>query len=846
MTFSLEALCHDLSEKNTILCLEFCQALIEDVKNANLEHAEEARIDIIVNKNIHHLSILLHYASEVLYPISNSNALLESTFKAYGAWALNHPMAPEYIHSLLPITNYIFNYVQHHPHSELYNIALDEISEVLNRFPSFYDYNTKTHLAHILGDTGRPMIARIEKKTAHIYHSGEPYIYEDDDDVEELQEFAQSFSKAAAALCELAISGSNDLPTPEISLLFQYLLVISNFPGFPYVDSNLSMFLLEFWSSYADSFLDSEDSVDFSDTDPYIVKVIEIFWNKSILPSPAQHVHWRSDSWDTFALFRSDFWEFLDSTYVLVGAPLFNTFVTNVLDQLNEKITDWARLEASLACINALSENITYMTNEYAFVAQLLQSPLLEQLSHLDNMHIRTTGVNFIGSYDSFFEQDIGKPFLFPALDYLFKSLPTTSLSDTASRSIQKLCSSSRRYLSDALPSFFGSYTGMSLYEILGNSSHERTVLAISCVIQAVDDLEKKASLINDLTTLILAQLEKVYHEYDKSTHSADGPDTELFVRIVSLLHCLANIGQGLQLPEGVTETQDEQKVQLFWDSDKFHTSKQLLEIMGIFALSRPQFNSSLEICECCCAILKSGFSETSGPFVFPIDTELEFIKAKYSTGPVECYSSLIDLACSFIASRDAIQTTYINSLLNTFFPDLGSLLDYEPEAQSNSLQLLREILAGYSDAFLEHAKLDVIIHFAIQMLNTTDRFTLSEATLFWTVFLSITNNRKQVETLAIIGPELAGTLIAKVSGDAARSELEFYSEVAKVLMSQQKAEPWFKTALLTSPKHPADKIDPQSRQLFFDQLVRLRGNRETNSVITQFWLTTRGIEDYY
>ena len=490
--YSIEVLCQELTERNTILCLEFCQILIEDVKNANLENTDEAKIDLIINQNIRHLAMLLRYASEIQYPRAPHNTnILEHVFKTYGAWALNHPMGAEYIEILQPVTNSIFQYVQHNPGTELYQTALDEISNILNRFPSFFDKQTKVHFGRILGETGRPIIEQIENKLAQISQSPDPYIYDNDDDIDELQENAQSFSKAAIAICELAMSNLDSLKSPEISTLIKYLLVISNFPGFPYVDHNLTMFMLEFWGTYADAFLDTDDSVNISEAGPCIIQVIEIFWSKITLPLPTQQTHWKTDSWEAFDSFRKDFWEFLDTTYILVGAPLLNTLVSNILEQLDARSPNWEKLEASLSCINALSENIhSHSSNENTLVAQLFQSSLLEQLAHLDNMHIRTTGVNFIGSYDSFFEDDMGKPFLFPALDYLFKSLSISSLSTTASRSIQKLCSSCRMFLSNALSSFFETYSNMSLYAILGNTSHERSVLEISFVIQAVVDLE--------------------------------------------------------------------------------------------------------------------------------------------------------------------------------------------------------------------------------------------------------------------------------------------------------------------------------------------------------------------
>lgn len=858
---SIEEVCRTLSERNTVLGLEFCQVLIEDVKNANLENTQEAKVDGILNDNIPHLVILLRYASEILYPQVQQPKILEHVFKTYAAWALNHTMTAEYNQLLMPVTNFIFQYTEANPNSELYQLALEEISEILTRFPTFYNMEMKTYFAHILGQHGRPLIEQIEKTNTRIAQSPEPYIYDNDDEVEDMQELAQTFSKAAIALCELALNelsttNPGPLETPEMATLIKYLLVISNFPGFPYVDHNLTMFMLEFWGTYADAYIQLEWENN-EDAGLCIIQVIEIYWAKITLPLPVQQAHWKTDSWEAFDSFRKDFWEFLDMTYGIVGSQLFNTLVTNILEQLSSGTPpNWEKLEASLSCVNALSENIT---NEHALVAQLLQSPLLEQLAHLENMHIRTTGVNFIGSYSVFFEEDAGKAYLFPALDYLFKSLSIASLSTTASRSVLKLCSSCRTYLSSSLSSFFDTYTNMSLYAILGNASHERTVLAISYVIQAVEDVETKAWYVNQLITLILGQLEKVNDEYEQSKQLTDGPSKEAFQRIVSLLKCLGNIGKGLQVPDdfqGQPAKEQVDAMTAYWDADKFSIRANLLQVMRIFTIDRLDFRASVDICESCCGILKSGFSESvPGPFVFPINTVLEFIKAKHATGPVDCRPALVDLSCCFVSSHSVGSSTipaqYVNSLLATFFSEVDAMLEYEPETQTSNLKLLRQIFTHYAEVFLDNPKIEVMIRFAVQMLQSTDRFAMREATAFWTSFIGLSPSSggyaQQQAILSSVGPDLARTLVSKIAGDSARSELEYYSEVIKSLLSKQLflAKPWFESALVVNPVHPVDKIDGQRRDKLCKQLVGLRGSRQTTQVVKQFWLASRGITDY-
>lgn len=872
---SIESLTQQLSERNTLLCLEFCQVLVEDVKSTTLEMWEEVKIDNILNKNISNLTILLRFASEILSPkAQSSNLILEHVFKTYGAWAVNHPMDTEYIKILSPVTTFIFQVLRQGATSELYLTALDEISEILNRFPLFFNKDVKAEFVYILNETGRPIVQQIEAKNAQIAQLSEVFIYDEDDDLESLERTVESFSKAAIVICEIAMGNIDSFQSVEISTLVEYLLIISNFPGFPYVDHNLTMSLLEFWGTYADTLLDNEGQMPQGSST--IIRIIEVFWNKSTLPVPAQKAHWTKDSWEGFDSFRKDFWEFLDATYVIVGTPLFQTLVNNILEQLNNGQNNWEKVEASLSCINALSENITPQSQvETQLISQLLQSPLLEQLSNLNNMYIKTTGVNFIGSYDSFFEESVGKPFLFPALDYLFKALSISNISTTASRSIQKLCSSCRGYLSNALSSFFDTYRNMSLYEVLNNISHERTVLAISFVIQAVTDLDVKAGYVNELINLILGQVEKVYTQYE--ARPPDSRDEE-FKRICSLLKCLGNIGKGLQVPdeaEDIERGSDLNEISLtkqYWDEDKFGIRPKLLQVMRIFAIEREGFNTSVNVCENCCAILKSGFSENlPGPFVFPIDTVLEFIKAKYGVGPASCYSSLIDLSCCFVSSysvgSSSIPADYLNSLLDTFFLDYNVMLDSEPDGQTGKLKLLKQIFTHYLSVLLNNPKLEVMIRFALEMLKSNDRFVMREATFFWTNLISTTgceneeDERKIELILGEVGLKLTETILNEVSGACARSELEFYGEILKSLMAKRMnmARKWVEYVLVQQPSEEGNegrivgdggarlrKLELGKRRMFYQQLVNLRGKRDTNKVVKQFWLAARGMESDY
>lgn len=841
-----------LNEKNAVLCLEFCQMLIEDTHGSgNLALQNELKIGSILKGNIDSLVMLLDFSCQSLYPESKSDMLLEHIFKTYSAWSVNYLVTSEVAERFLPITHFIFNYINSGGDSgSLFHIAIEEVAEILERYPKFFSPSLRRNLGEILVRLGEPLTTAIERKNEEI-NKMLTYSYEKDDEIEEIELFTRDFLKITVSLCEAEIGNPDRLNSNEISKLFEYLLIISNFPGVPYVDHNLSMYLLEFWGTYSDSFLDGEDSV--IESNPIILRVIEVFWNKSCLPS--QRLNWNFESSEAFYSFRRDFWEFLELTYPLVGASLFKTFVQNILENLNTE-RDWIKIEASLSCVTALSDSIP-LGNEYDYLSQLLSSVFFSKLSELEDMDIRTTAVNFVGSYDSFFELDHGKPFLFGVLDYLFKSLSISKLSNTASKSIQKLCSSCRSFLSNNLDDFFQTYNNMRLFERLDNVSHQRTVFAISCVIQALKNLESKALYSDQLLTIILKELEKDSIKYSEIIQSSNIDKSILeisFDRIVSLLKCISSIGKGLQEPDDVFMfTTDELSLQEeFWACDKYHIRSRIVEVIKVFAIQRFEFNMSYPICEACCEILKSGFSErVPGPFVFSSETSLEFIKAKGNNSSDETlFPLIVDFSNCFVTSvsveNSASSGFFVNSLLELFYAHLETVVKDEPEMQSTYLKFFAQIIGKYMNHFVEDPHADVILKFASSQLSSQERFVIRESTKFWCIFIQ-SKNEKVGSALNNIGPIVMEILVSKISGDSARSELNSYADVIKQFMARRTmmATSLLENALLKHPTSKVNKIDQNLRNRTFHQLVNLRGRKETNNIIKEYWLSARGITDY-
>lgn len=96
------------------------------------------------------------------------------------------------------------------------------------------------------------------------------------------------------------------------------------------------------------------------------------------------------------------------------------------------------------------------------------------------------------------------------------------------------------------------------------------------------------------------------------------------------------------------------------------------------------------------------------------------------------------------------------------------------------------------------------------------------------------------------LGPALARSLIYNVGGNASRSELDKLSEPLKKLVIQHpRSKDWLEAALF-DPSFPGSEASQQDKSMFLKKILSLRGARQTNTVVKDFWMTCRGIKYAY
>lgn len=96
------------------------------------------------------------------------------------------------------------------------------------------------------------------------------------------------------------------------------------------------------------------------------------------------------------------------------------------------------------------------------------------------------------------------------------------------------------------------------------------------------------------------------------------------------------------------------------------------------------------------------------------------------------------------------------------------------------------------------------------------------------------------------LGPLLARSLINNIGGNASRSELDKLSDPLKKLVTQHvRSKDWLEAALFEA-SFPSSEASQEDKALFLKKIISLRGARQTNAVVKDFWMTCRGTKYAY
>lgn len=385
---------------------------------------------------------------------------------------------------------------------------------------------------------------------------------------------------------------------------------------------------LEFWTTFTEFLVDSVFTAGeklppwMENARQYIPEVIKACWNKIRMPPLEIFTKWDSTARDVFREFRSDVKDLLQSSYALLGISIFDELAQLALESLGNRA--WLHLEATLFCLNALSDDVSEENSLDGILSKLFGSTLFDTMMDSNSVPTATkqTAVNIIIHFTGFFERRT--EYLPSMLRFLFESLKIPTLASVAAKAIQSSCWECRKQLVPEIGAFLHQYDILVAWEGVEVGTKEKVIGAIAAIIQALPSDEER---IRPLDTL-LQYVERDVQACVDSTkqHRVEEAQTHG----VCALRCLVHIGKAFQSPNDVPIDLDAKVIQSsFWIGGKGEsTQAQIIHLMDIVTtLLRNDSN----VIEAACQILRTGYKESlPGPFVFSPSITKNFVVASH------------------------------------------------------------------------------------------------------------------------------------------------------------------------------------------------------------------------
>ncbi|KAJ9295525.1 hypothetical protein DTO271G3_5981 [Paecilomyces variotii] len=673
--------------------------------------------------------------------------------------------------------------------------------------------------------------------------------------------------------------------TPEHENVLTFLHTLFHGPGYAAVDDEACPYLLEWWTEMADElqsvFFDTE-APNIDRAKQNLARAVLDCFAKLMYPEPQDLQGWSDDEKIEFNTFRRDVCDFLLAAYPILGIELIQVFQEKAKSAMESQ--DWRTFEAAIFCIGHLSEavdenehadqclNAIFFTNEFATLCAGQEVQISDKA--------RQTLVDMLGRYKSFFERT--HALLLPVLNFLFSSLDVASCATAASKSISFLCKSCRQSLTPVLPTFLNQFDQFRMKPTATVQNMERVLEGIAAIVQTLPTDQDKAECLERLLRFFQEQAEVARAEAVKGETEAAQGHAHLVLR------CVASIGKGLRTDGDAVVDLDRDSTDpypaTFWNTGPGAVSQTLIvQCMHILV---NDFPINVGIIEAACDILKAGYTEKTGPYVFPPVTTVNFVKSIPLGSPGA--DIVMGTASAFLAShRDHPQqisneaVSLIVHVYETFCWMLENPQYNDPEIANSGIDFLTRLLPKYhpilfsltspppeptreelnrrgGTGLLGHSNpqrpiLETILSFTFMALSGADPLPLRSASQFWVSVLNLPIGREANASQAVEDalkeclPTLCQILIMQLAGRCARSDIDHLVEVLKRLIFRQQgaARLHLSVALASlgsdSSQSQGALPSPQDRERFLAMLIAARGSAKTKELVRTFWKQCRG-----
>lgn len=666
--------------------------------------------------------------------------------------------------------------------------------------------------------------------------------------------------------------------TPQNMQILSIMHDIFKTPGYAAIDEAATSRALEYWNEIAETMSDlSHDDPRYPVVKAQLAKVVLELFTKLLYPESDVLTNWSDEERSEFNVFRHEACDYLLAAYPILGVELVSVFQASATDHLRK--LDWRGFEAAMFCIAQLSEAVDENGHADQCLDAIFGSDAFAQLCSGRETSIplkaRQTLVDAFGKYESYFERHNS---LLPAvLNILFESLSFEPCAQAASRSILTLSKSCSRVLTGELPVFLGQLDQFRNKPTATVSTMPKVFEGIATIIQRLQSDHEKAQTLERILGFFAQEARNARDEAARSAYDVAQAHAHL------VLSCIASIGKGLRADSdeviNLEAPADESPFPpSFWNAGPGSGAQKL--IMEAMSLLIVDFPVDSGIIDSACDILKAGYTESSGLFVFPPTVTVDFIKS-FPFG-ISGMDVIMATASAFLASHAShpmqIRDQAVDLIVHVallFSSMLENPDKYDPETSNAGIDFLARLLPKYYPILFSLTEpipssgpavsgtplFVVLLNFTLHALTRPEPLTLRSGAAFWIAMMDL-NGGSAEETVALgqvleqFVPPLCETLIRQIAGHCARSDLVPLNDVLRrtVFKKMALARPSLTAALNSLGPRVTDAggnqkllLSPQDKSRFLESLIVARGARpQSMELVRSFWLKCRGMSYDY
>ncbi|EMG51138.1 hypothetical protein G210_5558 [Candida maltosa Xu316] len=649
----------------------------------------------------------------------------------------------------------------------------------------------------------------------------------------------------------------------DVFNVIQILTTLTDIPGIPTEDENISEQFILFWEELASTFVDDSEVTKSILSDENLMGQYNS--QRDQIFSQVSQIYFRKLSHNPgftreFKVYRSSVADLFVLLYSLLGVQLYSHICSSVSYNVSENhgTTQKAvnNLEVGLYLIYKITADIYFhdSPDEQDSTQVLLINLLHEVFSknlivHIQNIpdyadkQISITLINLISVLPFFFKSEIGGQYLPETFNFLFNIILNKGpgdLSVIASKAVSKICQDSETKLIPFLPNL-----EMILFEMLKIPEVDNFVR--EKVTDSYISVARSAKNPIDLGNRIYAVLLVIQNCFENLS-----PELEDYA--ISLITCVAAIGQASAYPEEIDDYLSGEQIQTaksYWTEDPLGTRSLVLKNLKQFSLTSNNLARSTRVTEKCCKILKSGLrEEIPGPFTFDISVIFEYLTVKVKNCNIESICTIHQLIESIVMTKTGnITTETMEPLLQSVFVEMIDTINSDVDLIKSSLDMFTTILEKKPNLLLHCSFFkEKLIPFGIYPLTLHETFVVKSSIKFWNTLVAMKRGNsddhrliKEIITGPFDGRAFGNILMERLLtgfSSSPRSGIDHYYPLFRNLIAKYPMESknWLQFALANGNIGKAP-LNQKDTEMFINKLSLTRGQRQANEILKDFWL---------